>query len=171
MKNIKYSEVWGLPVLEIFSQTESHANAKIKQNRVTDTSTVAHENHVDVFKKFSLICPATGSAGNWWIHMARVLLKFVKLWLLRVSVIQYLPPLLTFSLNTILQYCSLVHNTTSLGHMTWHFGHAIQRPCLRATSHLFFQYGSNFGIVSLKFWTFKGFKNWVSFICTLANYN
>ena len=64
MKNIKYSKVWGLPVLEIFSQTESHANAKIKQNRVTDTSTVAHENHVDVFKKFSLICPATGSAGN-----------------------------------------------------------------------------------------------------------
>jgi len=57
MKNIEYSEVWGLPVLEIFSQTESHANAKIKQNRVTNTSSAAHENHVDVFKNFCSFVP------------------------------------------------------------------------------------------------------------------
>ena len=39
--------------------------------------------------------------------------------------------------HIVLQIHSLVHNTTSSGHMTGHFGHKIQRPFLREESHNF----------------------------------
>ena len=67
----------------------------------------------------------------------------------------------------VLQSSSLVHSTKPSGH----FGLAIRRPFLRAKSPIFFKHGSNFGVVSLKCWTFKLLKNRFRFICTLTVYD
>ena len=78
------------------------------------------------------------------------------------------------SSNEILMLCmastrciALQHCITSSGH----FGCTIRRPFLGAKLHnfqvlqncqFFFKHGSNFGIVSLKCWSFKVLKNFAS---------
>ena len=87
-----------------------------------------------------------------------------------------LPPLRTFSHDAIYTISYLIHNTTSSGHVTkhlaarfeYHFESKIAQLSGIIKSPIFLKHSSNFGIGSLKRWTFKILKHWFGFIYTLS---